>query len=405
MRIFIGLTDVANITANYTKGFQALGHEVFSVVWSKSLFFPDSQYDLVIDDGAGSPSRWGRIGRYVKIVAGLFQLTKSLKCDLFILYAPAVLPVHLYYPLLKFFGKRIVTAFWGSDARYWYIFSEEMKDLGVYEAMAPFFEYARTRPGGSYWDKLRTVRTAEKYSDLILSQPDSAQLQSLPYMRTHVPLDLSEYDFLVPGRDVPLVLHAPSVPQAKGTDVVADVVRALKEEGLKFEYRLITNMPNNELRQLLTQSDIVVDELYSATVGVLSSEAMATGNVVLVHYLAEYCKVPPGCPAVNVDRFALKETLRHLILDVERRRELATLGRPYVERTNDHVRVCRQILWWLENGGKFVYDFSPSSGKSKTVPPDILNLERRETRKKRADFFKSLLSSGSPVDTPRKESH
>ena len=48
MKIFIGLTDVANVTDNYAKGFRALGHEVFTVVWSKSRFYPEVEYDLVI---------------------------------------------------------------------------------------------------------------------------------------------------------------------------------------------------------------------------------------------------------------------------------------------------------------------------------------------------------------------
>ncbi len=395
MRIFIGLTDVANITANYAKGFKALGHEVFSAVWNKSRFYPDSEYDLVID-GRNPDTNPGRgYFSYFKIAAQLVKLAKGLNCDLFILYAPAVLPTYFYYPVLKFLNKKIITAFWGSDIRYWYAFAEEMKSFGVQDEVSPFFEYVRSRSGGSYWDKMRTVRVAERYSNMIASQPDCAQLQTRPYMRASVPLDLSQYKFNIPGRAKPLILHAPSVAAAKGTDVVLDVINELKEEGLEFDFRFIENMPNAELRNLLVDSDIVVDELYSATVGGLSSEAMATGNVVLVRYMADYCKVPVGCPAINVNKFTLKDNLREIILNVEQRKKLAELGRPYVENANDHIKICSDLLNWLKKKDELDYDFHPTFHESLQIPEQILIDEKKEAGKKRADFFKILLSTGT----------
>jgi len=403
MRIFIGLTDVANITANYTKGFKALGHQVFSAVWNKSHFYPDAEYNLVIDQRRPGVKGGNKAVDYLKIAGNLARLARSLSCDLFILYAPAVLPNHLYYPLLKIFGKKIITAFWGSDIRYWHVFAEEMRSLNVDEEMSPFFDYARNRTGGSYWDKLRTVKTAEKYSDLILSQPDCAQLQTRPYMRTHIPLDLSEYKFDVPGRNKPLILHAPSVPEAKGTDTVLNVIRELQEEGPQFDFRLIEKTPNTELRQLLTQSDIVVDELYSATVGGLSAEAMATGNAVLVRYMADFSKVPAGCPAVNTNVFTLKDNLRHMILNVSERKAVAERGRPYVEAVNDHVKVCENILYWLEHKDALKYDFHPTFYKNFSVPEKVLAAEKEEARHRRSDFFKKLLSTGATKRSREKE--
>lgn len=401
MRIFLGLTDVANITANYAKGFKALGHQVFSAVWNKSYFYPDSEYDLIIDSRNPDTKSGNILLTYLKITVQMAKLAKALNCDLFIMYAPAVLPTHLYYPILKLLGKKMITAFWGSDIRYWYAFAEEMKYFGVQDEISPFFEYARSRTGGSYWDKQRTVRVAEKYSDLIISQPDCGQLQTRPYMRDIVPLDLSQYKFNVPGRTKPLILHAPSMPEAKGTDVVINVIKELKEERLEFEFQFIEKMQNRELRNLLADSDIVIDELYSATIGGLSSEAMATGNAVLVRYMSDYCKVPAGCPAINVNKFTLKDNLRQIILDVDRRKKLADLGRPYVENTNDHIKICKDLLSWLEQKDNIDYDFHPTFYKNLQIPEQILMNEKKETSKKRSDFFKTLLSTGT---TKKKQS-
>jgi hypothetical protein len=395
MRIFVGLTDVANITATYANGFKSLGHEVFSVVWNKSYFYPDSQYDLVIDERQPDSQRGDRAVSYLRMMRQMAHLSHALKCDLFIMFAPAVLPTQLYYPILKRIGKKIITAYWGSDIRYWYAFDQEMTYLGVRDEIVPFVEYVRSRSGGSYWDKLRTIRVAEKYSDLILSQPDCAQLQVRPYMRANLPLDLSKYKFNIPNRAKPVILHAPSIPEAKGTDVVLRVIQELRDEQLQFDFRLIEKMPNVELRNLLTDSDIVIDELYSATIGGLSAEAMATGNVVLVRYMADYCIVPPGCPAINVNQFALKDNLREIILDVHRRKELAQRGRPYVESANDHIKICQDLLTWLSNKENLDYHFHPTFFQQLKIPEQILEDEKEQAQRKRHEFFKTVLSTGT----------
>jgi hypothetical protein len=395
MRIFLGLTDLANITANYAKGFKALGHQVFSVVWNKGYFYPDSEYDLIIDNRVPITNYSSNIFAYLKIFVQLAQLAKALKCDLFIMYAPAVLPTHLYYPILKLLGKKMITAFWGSDIRYWYAFAEEMRSLGVQDEVFPLFEYARTRSGGSYWDKLHTVKVAEKYSDLIISVPDCAQLQTRPYMRAIVPLDLSEYRFNVPGRITPLILHAPSVPEAKGTDIIINAIKELKEEGLEFEFQLIEKMPNRKLRELLADSDIVIDQLYSATTGGLSAEAMASGNVVLTRIMDDYSKALPDCPAVNANMFTLKDNLRKIIRDVDQRKALAYRGRTYVETYNDHIKVCKNLLTWLSQKDDINYDFHPTFYTHFHPPEKVLRDEKQEKSRNLYDFFRTLLSTGS----------
>jgi len=391
MRIFIGWTDIGNIAATYAKAFRALEHETFTVVWSKSRFFSDAQYDVVMYE----PSETGAFRKSLGMFARALRLARAARCDLFLMFAPAVLPTQLYYPLLKLFGKKIVTAFWGSDVRYWYAFDQETRALGLGDEFAPFSEYMRTRSGGSYFDKRRTIAIAERYSDLILAQPDSGQLQRRAYMRTHVPLDLALFKCNIPDRAEPLILHAPSVRGAKGTEHILAAIDQLAREGLRFEFRLIENMPNAQLREWLSDADILVDELYALTVGGLSAEAMASGTVTLVRYLPEYSKVPPGCPAVNTSHTNLVEHLREVIVNRDVRRRLAHAGRPYVERHNDHIQVARQILGWLEPGAIREYDFTPTFAQNFVMPPELLARERAETNARRQKFFKLIFTTGA----------
>ena len=310
------------------------------------------------------------------------------------LFGTSFLPRYLDYPILRLFGKSIISVFLGSDIRHWYAFEQEMHLLGLGNEIGPLIECLKNRPGVSFLEKTRRVRAAERYADLILSQPGCGQLQTRPYMRANVPLDLSQFRFNVPEREVPLVLHIPSARGAKGTEYVLAAVEQLKREGIPFEFRLVENTPNAEVRELLAEADIVVDELLADTVGVLSLESMATGNAVLVRYPAEYARVPAGCPAVNVTKDTLVGKLREVILNRDLRRQLAYAGRPYVEAHNDHVQVTRQILDWLEPGGIQEYDFTPTFFHDNFVmSPELLREERKKMWKTRLQRIKDLVKS------------
>ena len=396
MRILVGLADVANVASTYAKGFRALGHETFTVVWRKSYFYPDAEYDVVINkhssNGQTERSRSTKWAVWSSAGLGILQIPHALTCDLFVLFGYSILPHHLYSPILKLLGKRIVFVFWGSDIRHWYPLQQEMRILGVDAEIQPFIDYIRDHPASSFHDKLRAVRNAERHADLILSQPGYGQLQARPYMRANIPLDLSRFRFSVPDREVPLVLHAPSVPGVKGTEFVMAAVEQLKREGVSFEFRLIQKMPNAQLRELLTEADIVVDELFSETVGALSAESMATGNAVLVRYMPEYARVPPGCPAVNVTKDSLCDRLREVILNRDLRHNLAYAGRPYVEANNDHVRITRQILDCLEAGDDCHHDFVPTFYQQLSIPRELFEQERKSGRTLRRQQLSRLFS-------------
>lgn len=377
------MAEVANTTWNYIKGFRALGHQTWSVVLNRNPFYPEADYDVILNhalpgDRQPAGSAW-QVGA-TRGRAALNFFHAAAACDVFVFtYGTSFLPAHLDYALLKRLGKRIVSVFWGSDIRFWYAFEQEMRQMGAAEEVQPFTGFVRSLPV-SYFRLRRRVAAAERYADLILSQPGFGQLQSRPYMRANIPLDLSQFRAEIPDRAAPLVIHAPSRRDTKGTPYVLAAVEQLKAEGVPFEFRLIENMPNAQVRQLLTEADIVVDELYSETIGMLSTEAMASGCAVLTRYFGAYAGVAPGCPAVHVNIHTLADELRRVIVDRELRRRLAEAGWPYVEAHHDHVKVAQQILNWLQPGGIQRYDFTPTFYRGFHLPPEVLAEERRKQR-------------------------
>jgi glycosyltransferase involved in cell wall biosynthesis len=367
MRIFIGVVEIANVAHNYAKGFRTHGVDTFTVVDQRTWAYGDSTYDVVIADHLGpTPTGPGiltwlrRLGWRLRYYGPFLRAAAT--CDVFIfLFGSGFRADRLDYWLLRKLGKRIVSVFLGDDTRYWYAYTQEAELNGTASEIRPYLDEVLHERAEDYLAvKLATVRDAEHYSDLILSLPEMGQLQTRPYMRVNIPIDLSTLRFHIPERDVPLVVHAPSVRGIKGTDYVLAAVERLRSEGVRFDFRLVERTPNALVRELLSDSDILVDQLYSETIATLALEGLATGNAVLARYLPERSRIGPDCPVVNVTIDTLTARLRELILDPELRRRLAHAGRRYVEQHHAKERVTEEILRWLRPGGVESFHFEPT---------------------------------------------
>lgn len=84
------------------------------------------------------------------------------------------------------------------------------------------------------------------------------------------------------GREVPVVLHAPTNPRLKATDVVEPVLERLQADG-QIVYRRLTGVPHGQMPAAVAAADVVVDQLALGNVGVLAVEAMAAGRLVVGH--------------------------------------------------------------------------------------------------------------------------
>jgi glycosyltransferase involved in cell wall biosynthesis len=394
MRVFVGLTEIAGFAFTYADGFRRLGHETYTAVIRKNPFYPSYEYDEVLHERMHVPERrtglWRRYFTLLK--AWVILLSVFLKalttCDTFLfLFGSSFLPDYWDYFILKWCGKRIVSVFLGDDIRYWYAYQQEMRMLGLERELEPSFEIRKRDPSSLYEMKIEVVRAAERYAYLILSDPVYAQLQTRPYMYADTPLDLMEYRFHVSERNVPVILHAPSDRALKGTEHVLAAIKHLEQEGIPFQFKLVEGVPNDRLRELLTDADIVVDQLYGHGDSTLTLESLAAGNVVLARHDERHLRIRPDCPVVNVNADTLTDQLRKVILDPDLRRELAFAGRKYVEKHYSHVQVVQRIVDWLKPGGIEKYDFVPTFFRSRLVIPKELLKEEHLRRRRRHGGF------------------
>lgn len=261
------------------------------------------------------------------------------------------------FRFLRARGKKIVVALVGDDVR------SPRKAAAHYRALGEE-SFVFYRPDGGPRNEARVrknARDAERWADVIFTGmcPATSHLtREWPFPRYAV--DLSRYRDEYPdfGPDAgPLVLHAPSDPVVKGTQVVRAAVRALREEGLVFRYEECIGVRHEEVVQALGRSNIAVNQLYSDFPGMFGMEALASRCAVLMSADPARTQHLPDEDAWPVaPAWRLEARLRELITDPAAARGYADRGREYVER---HFSLEAARRHWLDAMRRHGVDLGP----------------------------------------------
>jgi glycosyltransferase involved in cell wall biosynthesis len=160
-----------------------------------------------------------------------------------------------------------------------------------------------------------------------------------------VGINLRDYDPVPPAeRERPLVVHAPSDPEKKGT---RHVIEACAQ--LPVDLDVVHGVPHDEAVERYRRADIVVDQLEYLWHGVFAIEAMAYGKPVVTRLDPEAVEQTERAfglevPIVPATADDLVEKLRPLVESYELRRRLGERGRAYVERVHDIDRIADRLI-------------------------------------------------------------
>ena len=158
-------------------------------------------------------------------------------------------------------------------------------------------------------------------------------------------LDLREFDPVPPSDNPrPLVVHAPSNREKKGT---ADVISAL--EGLDVDLDIVEGVPHEEARARYARADIVVDQLRAGWHGVFALESMALGKPVVTYLKPDVVERSAEgfgirIPIVPTTAETLARDIEPLVAQPALRKELGAQSRAYVEQVHDIDRVADRLL-------------------------------------------------------------
>jgi hypothetical protein len=133
------------------------------------------------------------------------------------------------------------------------------------------------------------------------------------------------------------VTHAPNHRAVKGTRYVIDAIKWLQESGHDVELRLIENVNNEQVRQILAEeSDLHVDQLFADGYGLNALESMSLGLPTISNFQGEIrdffdrWTFTKECPIVVSNEVDLAQTILFLKNNREKLYEIGLLSREYI---------------------------------------------------------------------------
>jgi glycosyltransferase involved in cell wall biosynthesis len=222
-----------------------------------------------------------------------------------------LLPKSVQFPLLRALRKKSVFHYLGSDIR------------GKTPEQLSYGKRADAEIVGSY-DAIRWVPEAH------VVPPG---------------LDLRAFSPVPPSDNPrPLVVHAPSSRERKGTHFVIEAC-----EQLPVDLDIVEGVPHEEARSRYARADIVVDQLNAGWHGVFALESMALGKPVVTYLKPDVVERSAEgfgirIPIVPATKETLVDALRPLVEQPALRRELGAASRAYVEQVHDIDRVADRLV-------------------------------------------------------------
>lgn len=409
-KIFLGFVEIASQIEIYKKSFEMLGYEVMSVLDRRPTLNSGERgsYSFVIKDvlddifsNVSEKQRDVFLHSYSDFIkTSLFR--KAVKeCDIFFFtYNSSFFPDKRDFALLKKAGKKIVVNFCGTDIRWKPAMNQEFDKHNMYSIPYDGFYDENV----SVLRQLDALRVAEKYADIILSLPNQSQLAIRPYHNFFYPICLDEIEENSTQRkDKPVVAHAPSVRNIKGTKYVLDVFERLQQDGVIFEPLLIENMSYSEALEAYKKTDLLVGQMFCPGGGKQSFELLAGGKVVLtcMGYDAGYPQFEKKeeCPIIDVNKDNLYDVLKDTIENYELRQSLAKKGRAYVDKYHNAYKLCENIINEL-NADTPVCHHYPTFFRDEFIPESeevVWIYNRYNENLKNCSWYKDYVKPGERV--------
>lgn len=140
------------------------------------------------------------------------------------------------------------------------------------------------------------------------------------------------------------VLHTPNHRGFKGTEFLVEAVEQLKGAGIKVELIMLERVPNEHVRRIMQEVDILAEQFIATGYAMSGIEGMASGLPVLANLDHEaYTRVfrrygfLDECPILSSPPERLAANLKLLIRNPALREELGRAGRAFVEKYHSYA--------------------------------------------------------------------
>lgn len=269
-----------------------------------------------------------------KLIRFYVTLVSLLKFDIFHFQAGQSLSRgNRDIPILKFFGKKVLMHFHGSEIRN----PEYVIGLG---------EGRRNLPPIMTAKQVLKLKFLRKYvdkfivapSDLLELVPEAAPLPTSVEERWFLPREYQESNEFV-------VVHSPTSRAIKGTKFVISACESLKKKGYPLKLLLLENVLHEEIRKFYEQADVFVDQLLIGWYGVAAIENMALGNPVVAYINPELRKkYAPDLPIIQANKDNIEEVLESLLKNRKLLAKIGIASKEYAKQSHHPKVNARKLI-------------------------------------------------------------
>lgn len=349
--------EIASYHSNLQRGFDQLGIDNYLFYERTHPFYKHDKKRLrleywitILNDIIVSQKSGKRLALFMILYPFVFIMKIILfpffikKYDVFIFSANyTYFGFHIDRFILKALNKITIDVALGSDARPPYLNGN-------------YLDYSINKVKRVTATKKKVINRKVKFSTHLIDHPTTSQFNS----RSYVPILYMGLPFFFPEVDTPpitnkkpLILHAPSNPKLKGTNIIRKVIDDLKSEGVfDFEYKELIGIPQTEVLEQLQKCSFIINELYSDTLMAgLDTEAAWFGkpsivggyNLDMVEQTVDKNNQPPTY-RIQPSEVELKQAIIHLLTDREYRQQLGKDAQNFVKENWSSRRVAQKYL-------------------------------------------------------------
>ena len=338
MRVLHCSNNIAGQMWEYVQGLRALGIEATALTFAPHPF---GYQDDICLNLPSEPSVWRRIAKLVKNFVNVIKRYDVIHFH----FGGTLLPHYLDLPILKLLGKKMVMNYWGSEVR--------LRDVA--SRNNPFYNALNVHVIGNDDEKVKRMKRVSHYVKVAIVADYELFSYVSPFFRqvaiVQQAIDTSKFKpvFPNPNNSDPLIVHAPSRKNVKGTSYIEEAIARLKKK-YRFDFLCLHQAKNEEVKEAFKKADIIVDQLLLGTYGIVSVEAMALGKPVICYIREDLVsKYPKDLPIVNANPHTIEDALETLLVDPKLRFELGMRSRAFAERYHDSKVVAEKLVTVYES--------------------------------------------------------
>ncbi|WP_448377194.1 glycosyltransferase family 4 protein [Fervidobacterium sp.] len=331
MKVLHAPIEIAGQLWEYTDALSKIGVEAHLLTYGKHPFGYKTDYCVELSNISDIYDLIGLQLKTFTEVSGIFDIFHFH-------FGESLIHQNLDLPALKRMGKKVVMNFWGSDVRL----------RNIAKSKNPY--YTDEIHLGDDSAKIEKMKIIAKYVDVVIV-PDFELYEyivpffkNIAFVRQAVDTELLKPFYPEPNNKIPLIVHAPSRTNVKGTGLIENCLSSLSSK-YPFEYQRLNGVSHEKVIEILSKADIVIDQLLLGSHGILSLEAMALGKPVICYIRDDLRKrYPNELPIINANPLNLEKALEKLIKSAQLRHEIGKNSRRYVELYHDKKKIATELM-------------------------------------------------------------